>query len=1096
MGWSMNPRKWEKWRQVLAGAMVLAGSVLMSSCCEEVDSGGNCTVDVGPFEFLFDLLHGDEDAAVKGVLPKPNQNAINAPATSSCPEVNFLQGGFMALANSSLIAGLQRQPNGSFTGWEYEAFAPFSFVESTPVIFSCTASDAPTFQNPLGWTPLKNELGATSQPILFANLLGNGTPVELWIVPAGFMSGGTFVGQPATTSLLVAIPNPDGTAKSFTFYSVPSGAQSILTGDFNNDGKLDVAVIGSSNSNGIAVYLGNGDGTLQSPNLFSGDQATIQAVAYDFNGDGNLDLAVVNGISNDVSILLGNGKGMFATAANYPAGVTGAGQIVAGDFNGDGHEDLAVSGASSISVLLNQGKGTFGAPINTPGTFNYITGLAAGDFNNDGKLDIALTDSGGGTVSIFLGNGAGMFPTEYDYVAGSEPTGLFAMDLDGDGNLDVVLASGHPDVLIPNLNSQFVTALLGNGDGTLTGPPTFHAGSSPNAIAIADFNGDGTPDIASAAGQLWIGVAGETPVSINLGSGVSASGVAAADVNGDGKPDIVVGDANGSGVYVLLGNGDGTFQAPVPYSTGGGAVNSIAIADFNGDGQPDIAFCGYANLLPPVGAAGILFGNGHGTFRAVTNLSGFGSAPGTLAAGDFNHDGHPDLAIVDQGYRSLTGGVNVYINKGTGTFQTPVSYAVGQYPVFIAAADVNADGVPDLMVSTQDPNYNANGQWDVAVLLAKGDGTFKAPSYLATQTNPNAIAIGDLNGDGNSDLAVSHCCAGSSITYMLGNGGGTFQAEAAVPTQVAATALAAANLSGTGVADLIAGVGLKVGYVSYFLNLASLTAPVTIQTVPSGLQFSVDNGAPQTAPQTLSLTAGSHTIAVVTTQAGATGTQNVFTSWSDGGAASHSITVGASPVTFTASFATQYELTISASPTAGGSVTPVTGSFYNSGTAVPVTATANSGYSFTGWTGNVANSSSSSTTVTISAPQTATANFSSSGSGHPAFFSGEDSLGSGVYYLQFPDGNPFGYYNYVASSIFYHYDMGYEGFVPGSAADVYLYDFTTNHWLYTSSGLFPYLYDFALKTWLYYFPSTTNPGHYTNNPRYFSNLTTGEIFTM
>jgi hypothetical protein len=113
-----------------------------------------------------------------------------------------------------------------------------------------------------------------------------------------------------------------------------------------------------------------------------------------------------------------------------------------------------------------------------------------------------------------------------------------------------------------------------------------------------------------------------------------------------------------------------------------------------------------------------------------------------------------------------------------------------------------------------------------------------------------------------------------------------------------------------------------------------------------------------------------------------------------------------------------------------------------------------------------------------------------------AFFTGEVSLGSGVYYLQFPDGIPFGYFNFPSSSILYHYDMGFEAFVPGSAADLYFYDFTTDHWWYTSSTLFPYLYDFTLKAWIYYFPNMTNTGHYTTNPRYFGNLTTGVIFTM
>ncbi len=114
----------------------------------------------------------------------------------------------------------------------------------------------------------------------------------------------------------------------------------------------------------------------------------------------------------------------------------------------------------------------------------------------------------------------------------------------------------------------------------------------------------------------------------------------------------------------------------------------------------------------------------------------------------------------------------------------------------------------------------------------------------------------------------------------------------------------------------------------------------------------------------------------------------------------------------------------------------------------------------------------------------------------PAFFTGEVSLGSSVYYLQFPNGNLLGYYTFVASSVFYHYDMGFETFIPGSAADIYLFDFNSNHWLYSSSTLFPYLYDFTLKSWIYYFPDGRNPGHYTTNPRYFSNLATGKVFSM
>ncbi len=117
--------------------------------------------------------------------------------------------------------------------------------------------------------------------------------------------------------------------------------------------------------------------------------------------------------------------------------------------------------------------------------------------------------------------------------------------------------------------------------------------------------------------------------------------------------------------------------------------------------------------------------------------------------------------------------------------------------------------------------------------------------------------------------------------------------------------------------------------------------------------------------------------------------------------------------------------------------------------------------------------------------------------GHPAFFAGEVALGSGIYYLQFPDGNLFGYYAYMGSGFIFHFDMGYEYVDPVSSGNgVYLWDYASGHWFYTNASLFPYLYDFTLNAWIFYFPDTKNAGHYTTNPRYFVNLTTGVIFTM
>jgi hypothetical protein len=129
---------------------------------------------------------------------------------------------------------------------------------------------------------------------------------------------------------------------------------------------------------------------------------------------------------------------------------------------------------------------------------------------------------------------------------------------------------------------------------------------------------------------------------------------------------------------------------------------------------------------------------------------------------------------------------------------------------------------------------------------------------------------------------------------------------------------------------------------------------------------------------------------------------------------------------------------------------------------------------------------------------TVSAATNSPATGHPPFFTGEVYLGGGVYHLQFPDGNLFGNYNYQYFPVVFHYDLGLEYFLEANdgKAGAYLYDLASGHWFYTSPSLFPYLYDFTLNNWLYYFLDAQNPGHYTTNPRYFSNVGTGQIFTM
>jgi uncharacterized protein (TIGR03437 family) len=760
----------------------------------------------------------------------------------TCPAVSFLQGSSVTGVDNLHASGLQRQPDGSLTRWRYQRYSPYFLDDSTPdyqsAFWNCSAAGARTFKNPPGWVALANRPGTPTQTRVIADLLGNGTPVGVAIVNPNFD------GSPSTApSLAVAVPNPDGSVKSKNFYAVPSSPGGLLVADFNHDGKEDVVVLGYGSNgawtNTIAVYLGNGDGTLRPPAFYSGDEGTDAAVAYDFNGDNNLDLAVVNAVSGDVSILLGHGDGTFAAPVNYPA-AKGAMFIAGGDFNGDGRADVVVGGANFLCILLGNGNGAFNSAINMKEPFS-VSGMAVGDFNNDGKLDLAVSDSTDGVISVLLGDGTGKFSTEYDYLAGYEPGNLFAMDLDGDGNLDVVLASGHPDVLMPNATSTTITAFFGRGDGSLIGPPAYWTGSGVNALAVADFNGDGKPDIAVASGELWILMSSgngafKTPVPIALGSGVSASGIAAADFNRDGKQDLVVGDFNGSGVYVLLGNGDGTFQSPVKYAVGGN-ITAVAVADFNGDGKPDIAVCG--SYYSPEGAnVGVLLGIGDGTFRPVSNLSGFGSVPVSLTVGDFNNDGKPDLAVVDQGTyftNPLPGGVVVYLGKGDGTFQNPVNYTAGTNPLFVVAADVNGDHALDLIVGTDNPDYNTNFQSDVAVLLGNGNGTFQPALYTPTEEAPGSIAVADFNGDGKPDLAITHCCAETYATYMLGNGDGSFQPEVEILSANSPSTIAAADLIGNGKPDLIVGSAeYNESSVSILQNLAALP---TITAVVNGASF-------------------------------------------------------------------------------------------------------------------------------------------------------------------------------------------------------------------------------------------------------------------
>lgn len=449
--------------------------------------------DVSTIRYFDNPLAGN--GAALTVNANDPTDGVNTTANGGVVPQTYVEKGATTFTNTSLIsagkAGMwdfALSSNQTLAGQHY----CIRIVASSGTALNTYSAVAEVVMPPAGYKQAAyrwygNSNGTASQT---ASKLDNTIGVNAYgLASADFNSDGKLdvVTANSGSTVSVLMGNGNGTFAVKVDYTVGSGPLAVTAADFNADGQPDIVSVNSS-SNTASVLLNNGNGTFAAKVDYTVGTGPRSVTYADVNTDGSMDLIAANASASTVSVLLNNGNGTFAAKVDYATGGP-AYSVVAADFNGDNKPDLAVANnsAQTTSVLLNNGNGTFATKVDySSADVQYA--VTAGDFNGDSKPDLAVANATS-SVSVFMNNGSGAFATKIDYAApnGSTPVGIDRGDFNGDGKLDLVVA---------NSDSPTVSLYMNNGNGAFPTRTDYATGVNPRSVIMRDFTGDGRLDVA------------------------------------------------------------------------------------------------------------------------------------------------------------------------------------------------------------------------------------------------------------------------------------------------------------------------------------------------------------------------------------------------------------------------------------------------------------------------------------------------------------------------------------------------------------------------------------------------------------------------